>query len=687
MKKLIYFVMMFISICLFTVQFDRFNMKLFYHYSEMYAPRIDDYQIINLSFSCKDHTRNPQDVVSVVREYAKKNQLDVTYFSSETLQGRKYLYRWADLNTASIPYDSLYVREHKTLSIPNHDGYYFTTNKNDKDGLHLMYLDKSYYNDLGKPIIYYLSFDDMSDLWEYRTSGGFFVHCPANSISYHMNQLQLQLQDVVDGIDLVDESMLYTPTEVEEGSLYLMTILGLIFLIILFLLYTFKQSQEFKIRIMHGQNDFHIYRSLYGKLVAKTSLISCLTFIVLYMINVQEIHLLGFYFLVPLCLLSLLSFFIFHAVCILFYLIIKFSMKFRLSIKLPFRILYFTSGFVRIVLIVLTLSQLITTIDVMNLNLSSMKRMKQNEDFYVDKIMLHRLGNMHLSTFTKENFTLYQRLNEIGAVYCDWSALYNDTNELAVNDNYIKNFLNVNFISELEKEKNKEIVFKHISQKNISSYTLYNENDAKVIYYDENITVPVLTLYVDGLPSMITNPILTVYRDLSKSSISSSLNGPEYVIPVSNPDSKEVLSDIKSYLSDLKLSQGLTIEPVHIIIENYYIGFYKNLVRTIMEFIMYLAVMLVFAILNLRLYYLEYGKETMIRLLHGNSYLKRYGAILYSEVFVHLVSCGCYFMLYQNVFSIVLMFIILLIDMTLYLLMIRLNEKKYFVRMLKGDQL
>ena len=77
----------------------------------------------------------------------------------------------------------------------------------------------------------------------------------------------------------------------------------------------------------------------------------------------------------------------------------------------------------------------------------------------------------------------------------------------------------------------------------------------------------------------------------------------------------------------------------------------------------------------------------MIRLLHGNSYLKRYGAILYSEVFVHLVSCGCYFMLYQNVFSIVLMFIILLIDMTLYLLMIRLNEKKYFVRMLKGDQL
>ena len=102
MKRLIYFVMIFISICLFTVQFGRFNMKLFYHYSEMYAPRINDYQIINLSFSCKEHTRNPQDVVKVVREYAKKNQLDVTYFSSETLQGRKYLYRWAELNTASI---------------------------------------------------------------------------------------------------------------------------------------------------------------------------------------------------------------------------------------------------------------------------------------------------------------------------------------------------------------------------------------------------------------------------------------------------------------------------------------------------------------------------------------------------------------------------------------------------------
>ena len=687
MKKLIYFIVMFISVCIFTISFDRFNEQLFYHYSEMYVPRSDNHEIINVNYSAVDDSIKMEDVVSEVRAYAKEHQLDISFSGTETYLGRKYTYRWVDLNSGAIPFDSVYIKERTTNSISNNHPLYYTTNPEDTLGLHLMYLDSSYYDSQDKNVLYYVSIDEMSDLWKTRSSLGFMINVPQEDVDTHLHLIEQCFSNFAEGIQVVDKSMLYSPTESKDDSLKMITVLGVVFLIILLLLYTLKQSKEIKIRMMYGNKDHHIYYHIYAKLVFYMSVLSAIMFIVLYLVKVQEVHMLGLQFLMPLLGLSLLSFGLFHLISFLFYFMMKQCMKARMAIKLPFRTLYYISGIVRIALIVLTMTQVISTLTNIKMDISMYQKLQSNQSYYADKIQLGRLGNMHLSTFTEENFEVYRRFTKKGAVYCDSTPLYNDYHELTVNDSYVKCFLNKTFVTSLVKEKNMDIIFKHISDKDKPTFSLLNESDALVVYYEDDIIVPVLGYHDYSLETNLKNPVLVVVRDLSRASSSGSLNGPEFMIPVENPDGENTVNEIVEVILDLRLSEGLTIEPVHVIVESQRKYFINEALRAMMEFVLYVAVMIAFAILNLRLYYLEYGKEVMIRLLHGNPYLTRYGAVLFAELLVYGVSAVSYYLLYQSNDAWILMIVIFILDIMLYQFMIGYYERTNFVAMLKGEQL
>lgn len=670
-----------ISICFFMISFDAFHQKLKIHYGTNYMPVQSDSATLLFSFSCGDGWEI-EDVISDLFDYAEQYQLDFTLGGNENILGRTYNYRWAQLNSGVIPFDSLYVKEGQSKSVKYGSDIYYRSDNQDAKALHLIYLDSDYYDSLSQPVQLYLPLHMKSEVWRSMSSGMIFISVPKNAVALHQSQLEHQFQGVVDAVSIYEPFDEYAEiSQNHDGVLQIILILSVVFCAIMMVLYILNQKREITIRKLHGNHDMIIYHRLFSKLIWTMTWISIIVFGGMFWYQTREWSALGLQFLMELCWISIGFFVTLHVICWLLYVMIRSNISLRGMHHGSMRAVYYIGGFVRIGLIMICVSQLGICYGILQNDLETVNRYHKQEAVLQDKWMLNRLGNMHSSVFQTECIEAYHRLSDMGALYCSANALLNGVNEIAVNEAYVKTFLPEAIWKELS-FRDQNIVLKHDASQ--VSDTLFEEDSAEVVIYHQNIDVPLLDFYHLDQPAELRNPLIVIVNDPSKQRYSLTIQGMEMMIPIAHD--KIAHEEVLSALSDLSIAEGMSVESVEVFSRLQFEGCWKSIFKTMVQSLLYLVVIVAFTFLNLKLFYLQYGKETMIRLLYGNAFWKRYAVVFETELLVHIAAIGGYILWKGEWAQAIWIVMIFLLTAGIHFMMIRYNEQHQLLSVLKGGQ-
>lgn len=682
LKKYIYLMVILISICFFTISFDAFNQKLSIDYGSNYMPVQENHSILTFSFSCGDQDRDIEEVIRVLYDYTKEYKLDFTLGGNENILGRNYSYRWAQFHSGILPFDSRYVKEGTAETLRYGSDIYYRSDLQDPHALHLRYLDKNYYDDIQHSVLLYLPFHLKSEVWRTMSSGMIFISVLEEDVTFHQNQLSHLFEDVVDHISLFEiideyESIPHN----DDRLLNVLMVLSVVFFGIMMLLYLLRQQREIMIRKLHGNHDLLIYHRLFTKMICTISLIPFVVFGVMFFYRTQEYSTLALTFMIDLFKIVPVFFVCLHMICGLFYVIVRKNVSLRTMNYVPMHIIYYGGGIVRMILIIICISQFAISFPYLKNNIDTVNRYHQQEKILQNKWTLNRLGNMHSSHFQTECIEAYHRLSDEGALYCTTTALENGCNEIGVNEAFVKTFLPKELWENLS-FKNRNIVWKPKTKQNQMSELLLAESEADIVEYQQDLEVPILDFYRLDIPSVLHNPVIVMIKDPTKMRYSLTIQGMELMIPVQ--DNKIAHHEIYEKISDLSIAEGMSVESVDVFSKQQLDGCMKSIFRTVVQFILYATVLIAFAYLNLKIFYFQYGKEVMIRYLHGNSFWRRYRVVFVAEVIVHVVAM-CASILngnqYQHLWWIMMIF---MMTIGVYCVIIRLYEKHRLLSVLKG---
>lgn len=693
MKKIIYCIASVMAICFFLLYLDVFDTNLFSFYSENIDQSLYGENYVECLVEVDEYTESSKWYVEQMVAYAKSEKANVILRTSSTELGKTYLNIYY-LNTSDLPYlNAKYTVENRDVMFNENDSTQLTTNPEHK-GNHYVFLGDEYYQSDTYIESAVLS-AEAENGWENNALLRFVV------FKENENQkIEKALLDTFNNHDNVAISM-QKPFDITYDNIFQndsvmirsVLIVTISFFIILMFLYALNTFKETKIRILNGNQFFKIYQRIYHSLILKTILIVIAVFFITYLVVIKRFCPLGFEFLSTLYIGTLVFYIVLNLLSLFFYIFIRTYLLFKQQQKSSMAFIYGFTGLFRTCILVLSGIQLITCIQFLNYNLKPVQIIHQFEDVFKDKAYITNLSNYFHTDFETERKKVFELFNEKGALFFDYDPWYYSQNEeikvmdIAINDDFVDLFGNEELkkITAMYSDEN-IVCFPKAYQSHMSYDTSYFAKDSSIyVLLEEDVNIPILDYTLTDITKLwIQNPVIHIVRNPHQSLRTIRIQYPNFIIDVA--ENEEANAYVVSSVNDTIFKDKISVVSSNDVVDSIVNGYIHTSLKTIFQMILYCALLMLFTIVHIRLYFIQLGKELAIRYIHGNSFFKKYGFLFISNFMFIMIAYLCMILYYQQnwLYSFIYLFVVYAMDLFITLYVVHSFEKRQIINTLKG---
>ena len=690
MKKVLVVLSCLLLAVIFRINLYEYNDRINSKYMNLEPARSSEYQSIKISVSLDAPMDKIEKMHHEVMEYAKKNHIAVaipnTYFKNNKNYYVAYIYAPSDY----VYLDKKYCVENKTVNFDN-DGYY-TTYANDLYAYHL----RSFKENVGRVVEYHPM--HLFSVSKHNNSGIFYQFAVPSNLKLDTVSKDLTacienamgnkiMNTVVNETD--EENISVNPLITQTKKYCSYVVLALYMMIVL--LYSISKQKEIGV--------YHLYKNKFRSMFQHVYLPMCLQLFItilsasvfLYVVYIKGIYLLGIEFLLQ-CLKEFMFYFIFFVfVCVVVSFVFwKMDILSCLKKRLSFSISNYVLSFLKVIMII---SFLVPTYQSVNSFKDVYYRMKTviaNKAFYEDSYAILSTYGAQFSNYTQEEEKAYHLLTQKGGVYAcyDYLALgeYGDQTHVSVNSNFLNHFPMLDEHGQkIEVPLDENALLIPISKKD-EQLEYYGEDiDASSIYYYKDQPVLILDTRMEDYYKYNDGTTLIYVVNKANYNESVSIGYPTFL--VMKTDKIQTSKDIVDCLEGNLLSKKMHIEP-GIDYAMIAVDQAKDILKyTIIDIVFYIIVLSMFVFLMIYIYFYTEKEELMIRYIHGNKLLTRYGKLFTIQVVVDVITymICILFVHIDVVFMTILLLSIMLVEFVIDIIFINQMEKYKLINALKGD--
>lgn len=695
MKKFILGFLVLVSLFSFTYQFNSFNhdLKEYYerrvfHVSDVYKNTVDIILYENIN-----DLRSFEEQAIQVLDYANKNDYMLSANIAEVDSMGKnidqYIYILNHFEEYQLLPDYYYVGDTVLTK-----GTIIST-KEDAD-LRLKYFDQRYYT---------ANFRG-SDTIMFKESLAFVDDLPKASIHFSIHykdgvntNFEAELTDILgynfDYFGDYDAGNRNIILENSNDTSLLLLILSVVMLCILLIVYVVKKDQAVAISKMQGNSSFVITYHEYGKLLLTIIGVFLLSFLLQYVLRVNDYTTLGFLFIKALLPQVLLL----CSACIILFIVLYtyvFTFKFiHVLRKDEKNISMFAISFIlKIVLFALLANPMLKLVNDVTQSLQFYKQIHEVEDFYNDYILIDFIQENSMSSSYELHLNLSEYLTTKGAIYASAPTihignLYPPVCRLPVSNvpvscdegKNLEKYPDVYYVNQtfLEKytnytvsEDTENTIF--IPKNKMDQFDLQNHQNQynTIIVIENGLVLPLIELNIPRTSTSVTDAIII------------STNRTQLLHTLFIPNDYDFSDPVfVEFMGKRKYTTVPAASVISSILE------YENttLQKSISLFLVYFMIIIAYLYQLVFLYFYTKKREISINYLLGKSYLEQYlplfilTSISFFIIFFVLLFLGL--SLIQSFFYCLSFFVV---DLFLLLIMIKYFDSKTIPTVLKGDE-